>query len=72
MLTPDGGYAQAGTSFEFSRLLTGEISVGYALRDSMTRSLRFRSTLRRDIFSSNIPGASTASTAVMLGVRLQN
>jgi hypothetical protein len=28
-----GGYAKAGTSFEFSRLLTGEISVGYAARD---------------------------------------
>ena len=28
-----GGYAKAGTSFEFSRLLTGEISVGYATRD---------------------------------------
>jgi hypothetical protein len=28
-----GGYAKAGTSFEFSRLLTGEISVGYAMRD---------------------------------------
>ena len=27
------GYAKAGTSFEFSRLLTGEISVGYAMRD---------------------------------------
>ena len=28
-----GGYAKGGTSFEFSRLLTGEISVGYAARD---------------------------------------
>jgi hypothetical protein len=28
-----GGYAKAGSSFEFSRLLTGEISVGYAARD---------------------------------------
>jgi hypothetical protein len=28
-----GGYAKAGTSFEFSRLLTGEISIGYAARD---------------------------------------
>jgi hypothetical protein len=27
-----GGYAKAGTSFEFSRLLTGEISIGYAER----------------------------------------
>ena len=28
----DGGYAKAGTSFEFTRLLTGEISIGYAAR----------------------------------------
>src|SRR5207244_11663663 len=28
-----GGYVKAGTSFEFSRLLTGEIGVGYAARD---------------------------------------
>ena len=28
-----GGYVKAGTSFEFSRLLTGEISVGWAARN---------------------------------------
>src|SRR6266705_3219121 len=28
-----GGYVKAGSSFEFSRLLTGEISLGYAARD---------------------------------------
>ncbi len=28
-----GGYAKAGTSFEFSRLLFGEVSIGYAARD---------------------------------------
>jgi hypothetical protein len=28
-----GGYAKAGTSFEFSRLLTGNVSVGYAARN---------------------------------------
>src|SRR6202022_2372181 len=28
-----GGYVEAGSSFEFTRLLTGEISVGYAARD---------------------------------------
>jgi hypothetical protein len=28
-----GGYAKAGTSFEFTRLITGEISLGYAARD---------------------------------------
>ena len=162
-----GGYAKAGTSFEFTRLLTGEISVGYAARDyvdprldrlqgllvassltwtatplttakfysttsidettlpgvsgvlthvytvevdhdfrrwltaigkftfgtldyqgdgrsdktyslegdliyKMTRSLWVKGTLRRDVLNSNIPGNSTASTVVMLGVRLQN
>ena len=29
----NGGYVKAGTSFEFSRLLTGEIAVGWAQRD---------------------------------------
>jgi hypothetical protein len=28
-----GGYAKAGSSFEFTRLLTGEISIGYAARN---------------------------------------
>lgn len=162
-----GGYAKVGTSFEFSRLLTGEISIGYAARDyvdgrlnrlqglltassliwtatplttvkyysttsidettlpfvsgvlthtytvevdhdfrrwltaigkftygtyvyqgdirhdksysivgdliyKMTRNLWLKTTLRRDILDSNIPGASSASTVGMLGVRLQN
>ena len=34
-----GGYAKAGTSFEFSRLLTGEISIGYASRDYVDNRL---------------------------------
>lgn len=162
-----GGYAKGGTSFEFTRLLTGEIAVGYAMRDyvdprlnrldgllvssslvwtatalttakfisdttitettlpgtsgvlthtytaeidhdfrrwltaigrftwgsldyqgnprrdriytlsgeaiyKMTRNLWLRGTLRRDWLDSNIPGNSSASTVVMLGVRLQN
>jgi hypothetical protein len=29
----DGGYAKAGTSFEFSRILFGEVSIGYVQRD---------------------------------------
>ncbi len=29
----NGGYAKAGTSFEFTRILTGEISIGYAARN---------------------------------------
>jgi hypothetical protein len=162
-----GGYVKAGSSFEFSRLLTGEISVGYAARDyvdprldrlqglltsasltwtatplttakfysttsidettlpgvsgvlthvytaevdhdfrrwltgigkftwgsldyqgdgrrdkiytvsgdliyKMTRNVWLKGTLRRDWLDSNIPGNSTNSTVVMLGVRLQN
>jgi len=162
-----GGYAKGGTSFEFTWLLTGEISVGYTARDyvdprldrlqgllttasltwtatplttakfysdtqiaettlpatsgvlvhtytvevdhdfrrwltaigkftygtldyqgdnrsdktytlegdvvyKMTRNLWIKGTLRRDILDSNVAGASSASTLVMLGVRLQN
>jgi len=162
-----GGYAKGGTSFEFSRLLTGEISVGWAARDyvdprlgrldglltagslvwtatplttarfvtstsidetivpdvsgvlthlytievdhdfrrwltaigkftygtldyqgdgrfdkiysiegdliyKLTRSLWIKGTLRRDILNSNFIGSSSASTVVMLGVRVQN
>jgi hypothetical protein len=162
-----GGYAKAGTSFEFSRLLTGEISVGFAARNyvdprldrlqglltassliwtatplttakfysttsidetivpgvsgvlthtytfevdhdfrrwltaigkftfgtydyqgdgrfdrtyslegdliyKLTRSLWIKGTLQRNILDSNVVGASSASTVVMLGVRLQN
>jgi hypothetical protein len=163
----DGGYAKAGTSFEFSRLLTGELSVGWAERSyvdprldrlqglltaasltwtatplttakfysttsidetivagvsgvlthtytfevdhdfrrwlsaigkftystldyqgdgrsdkaysiegdliyKLTRYFWLKGTLRRDILDSNVVGSSSASTVVMLGVRLQN
>lgn len=162
-----GGYLKGGTSFEFSRLLTGEIGVGYAARDyvdtrlnrlegllvsssltwtvtplttakfysdtaisettlpgtsgvlthtytvevdhdfrrwltgigkftwgsldyqgdnrhdkfyslsgdviyKMSRNIWLKGTLRRDWLDSNLSGNSTASTVVMLGVRLQN
>ncbi|MGZ5874713.1 MAG: outer membrane beta-barrel protein [Bradyrhizobium sp.] len=163
----NGGYAKAGTSFEFSRLLTGEISLGFAAREyadprlgrleglltassltwtatplttakfysttsidevivpgvsgvlthtytfevdhdfrrwlmgigkftygtydyqgdgrfdrtyslegdliyKMTRNFWIKGTLQRNILDSNVVGASSASTVVMLGVRLQN
>ncbi|MEO8320693.1 MAG: outer membrane beta-barrel protein [Bradyrhizobium sp.] len=162
-----GGYLKGGTSFEFSRLLTGEIGVGYAARDyvdtrlnrlegllvsssltwtatplttakfysdtaisettlpgtsgvlthvytvevdhdfrrwltavgkftwgsldyqgdsrhdkiygvsgdliyKMNRNIWLKGTLRRDWLESNLPGNSTASTVVMVGVRLQH
>jgi hypothetical protein len=163
----NGGYAKGGTSFEFSRLLTGEIAVGFAERNyadprlgqlsglltsssltwtatplttakffsttsidetivpgvsgvlthtytfevdhdfrrwlaavgkftygtydyqgdgrsdktyslegdliyKMTRNFWITGTLRRDILDSNVPLASSASTVVMLGVRVHN
>jgi hypothetical protein len=163
----NGGYAKAGTSFELTRLITGEVSIGYAARNyvdprlnrlegflttaslvwsatplttakffsdtqlaettvagasgvlvrtytvevdhdfrrwltaigkftfgtldyqgfgrsdktyalegnliyRMTRNLWLKGTLRRDVLDSNITGASSAGTVVMLGVRLQN
>jgi hypothetical protein len=38
----------------------------------MTRNLWVKGTLRRDMLESNLLGASSAATVVMLGVRLQN
>jgi hypothetical protein len=162
-----GGYAKVGSSFEFTRILTGEISIGYAARTyvdprlnrleglltagsliwnvsglttakfltdtqiaettvpggsgvlvrtytfevdhdfrrwltgigkfsygtldyqgigrddrtysiegdliyKLNRSLWVKGTLRHDILNSNVVGASSAGTVVMLGVRLQN
>jgi hypothetical protein len=162
-----GGYAKGGTSFEFSRLLIGEISVGWAARDyvdprlgrldglltaaslvwtvtplttarfvsttsidevvvpgvsgvlthlytaevdhdfrrwltaigkftygtldyqgdgrfdkiysiegdlvyKLTRNLWIKGTVRRDVLNSNFPDSSSASTVMMLGVRVQN
>ncbi|MDB5654487.1 MAG: hypothetical protein JWQ94_2100 [Tardiphaga sp.] len=162
----NGGYIKAGTTFEFTRLITGEVSIGYAARSytdarlenlkglltaaslvwtatplttvrlfsttsidettvpgvpgvltrtytaevdhdfrrwltaigrftygtqdyqentrydklyslqgdlvfKMSREIQLKAQVRRDILDSNIPFASTASTVVMLGVRLQ-
>ena len=38
----------------------------------LTRNFWIKGTLRRDILNSNVVGASSASTVVMLGVRVQN
>ena len=38
----------------------------------MSRNIWLKGTLRRDWLDSNLPGNSTASTVVMVGVRLQN
>jgi hypothetical protein len=47
-------------------------SVSGDLIYKMNRNLWIKGTLRRDWLDSNIPGNSTASTVVMLGVRVQH
>ena len=47
-------------------------SVSADLIYKMTRSLWIKGTLRRDWLDSNLAGQSSASTVVMLGVRVQN
>jgi hypothetical protein len=54
-----GGYAKAGTSFEFSRLLTGEISVGYAARDYVDPRLE---RLQGLLVASSLTWTATALT----------
>jgi hypothetical protein len=47
-------------------------SVSGDLIYKMNRSVWLKGTLRRDWLDSNVPGASSNSTVVMLGVRVQN
>jgi hypothetical protein len=52
----------------FDKVYSAEADLIY----KMTRNLWIKGTLRHDILDSNIVGSSSASTVVMLGVRLQN
>ena len=38
----------------------------------LTRNFWIKASLRRDVLNSNIAGANSASTVMLLGVRLQN
>ncbi|WP_163769867.1 outer membrane beta-barrel protein, partial [Proteus mirabilis] len=40
-----GGYLKGGTTFEFSRLLTGDMAIGYGLRDYQDPRLNRRQGL---------------------------
>jgi hypothetical protein len=57
---------QGGGRFDKIYTLSGDLIY------KMTRNLWLKGTVRRDILSSNIAGSSSASTVVMLGVRVQN
>jgi hypothetical protein len=52
----------------FDKIYTLEGDLVYKL----TRNLWIKGTLRRDILDSSELGSSSASTVVMLGVRVQN
>ena len=54
-----GGYAKAGTSFELTRLLTGEVSIGYAARNYVDPRL---SRLEGFLVSSSLVWSATPLT----------
>jgi hypothetical protein len=56
-----GGYAKAGTSLEFTRLLTGEISIGYEARNYVDPRL---SRLEGMLVSSSLVWTATPLTTV--------
>jgi len=62
-----GTYAYQGDGrFDRTYSLSGELIY------KMTRNFWVKGTMRRDILDSNVPGASSAATVMLLGVRLQN
>lgn len=58
-----GGYAKAGTTFELTRLLTGEVSIGYAMRSYRDPRL---SPLTGLLTSASLVWAATPLTSVRL------
>ena len=54
-------------NFRFDKIYSLQGDLVYKLN----REIQLKAQVRRDILDSNILGASTASTVVMLGVRLQ-
>jgi hypothetical protein len=54
-------------NFRFDKIY----SISGDLVYKLNREVQIKAQVRRDILDSNVPGSSTASTVVMLGVRLQ-
>ena len=65
-----GGKRMAAAAGGLNRDKTYSISGDLIYK--MNRNLWVKGTLRRDWLDSNLPGNSTNSTVVMLGVRLQH
>ena len=60
----NGGYVKAGSTFEFSRLLTGEAAVGYALRTYQDPRL---TDMKGLLTSASLIWTATGLTTVTLG-----
>ncbi len=71
-LTAIGRFTWGTQKYEGDLRFDRIYSVSGELIYKMNRSLWMTGTLRRDWLDSNIPGNSTNSTIVMLGVRVQN
>ena len=69
---PEGWSARGGSWVVRNGRLQNLQSVSADLIYKMTRSLWIKGTVRRDWLDSNQPLQSSASTVVMLGVRVQN
>jgi hypothetical protein len=71
-LTAIGKFTWGTQSYQGDSRLDRIYSISGDLVYKMTRNLWIKGTLRRDILDSNVPGSSSASTVVLLGVRVQN
>jgi hypothetical protein len=70
-LTAVGRFTYGTQDYQGSTRSDEIYSISGDLVYKLTREFQIKAQVRRDLLSSNIPGASSASTVVMLGVRLQ-
>ena len=70
-LTAIGRFTYGTQDYQGSTRSDQIYSISGDLVYKLTREFQIKAQVRRDILSSNISGASSASTVVMLGVRLQ-
>ena len=71
-LTAIGRFTYGTYQYQGDNRFDRTYSVAGDLIYKMNRTFWIKATLRRDILDSNVPGASSAATVAMLGVRLQN
>jgi hypothetical protein len=71
-LTADAKFTYGTQNYHGDGLFDTIYSIEGDLIYKLTRYLWIKGTLRRDILASNFAGDSSASTVVMLGVRVQN